>query len=399
MKHMIDPDTALKLVVEAAQTLAAKAVDVSQATGLALAQEVRSDRAYPPFSRAMMDGFAVRMADVGKTVPIIAEVAAGQDTDLRLTDGNAVSIMTGAPCPDGTEAVVPIESTEVAGNRVTLPENFIAGKHFATSGSECPENHLIAGEGEAITPILVANLATFGYTKVSVVPRPSIAIITTGSEIVAQDQQPGKAQIRSSNGPMLAACCQNIGLSEIQCRHALDTPDALRNALEQSGHADVVVLSGGVSAGKYDIVPATLAGHGVETIFHKVTQKPGKPLLFGQLGGRLFFGLPGNPLSSHFCFHRYVAPACRIMMGKPREPQSGIGILTQPLRPRGARTLFKLCRTVYKNGTWEITPIKGKGSADIFSACSGNSFIRMEPDSPSFEQGQKMEFTWIEGQR
>jgi molybdopterin molybdotransferase len=367
---------------------------VTDALGLTLAEDVVADRGYPPFPRAMMDGYAVRLADAGSTVPVVGEVAAGQSRDEPLRDGTAVSIMTGAPCPPGTEAVVPHEETTIGDEDVALPADLTPGRHIAPTGCECAAGVVVAVQGEEVTPLVIANLATFGYTEVSVVPPPRCAVVTTGSELVAPASEPGIAQIRDSNGPMMAAMTRLIGVSDVRQLHAGDTEQALDSKLADTEESDVVILTGGVSAGKYDLVPGTLEAHGVEIVFHKVMQKPGKPLLFGHIGSRLFFGLPGNPLACHMGFNRYIAPAIRKMMGKDPSPRVGEGRLATSVEPRGSRTRFMPCRTVPVDDGWKINVLNGKGSADIFASCPANSYIRVEPGTETLQEGTLVPFEW-----
>lgn len=393
MQRLIDPDTALALVLEHSAPLPASGCDPQSALGLILAEDVCADRAYPPFPRAMMDGYAVRMADAGGTVAIVGEVAAGQAPTVRVESGTAVSIMTGAPCPDGTEAVVPKEKVSVDDMAVTLPADVRDSQHIALAGSECEAGATVARAGEIVSPLVIANLATFGHHSVSVLRRPRCAIITTGAELVAPDGQPGAAQIRASNGPMLQAMAHELGITDVTFQRAGDSVRGLHAALSAVHHADVVMLSGGVSAGKYDLVPDTLQHFGVEMVFHKIKQKPGKPMLFGHKGPQLFFGLPGNPLACHLGFHHYAAPALRVLMGRAPDTHCGEGTLTSAIEAKAQRTLFRLCRVEGQPGSWTVTPITGKGAADLHTACPANAYIRLEPDT-QMVKGASIEFEW-----
>jgi molybdopterin molybdotransferase len=195
---------------------------------------------------------------------------------------------------------------------------------------------------------------------------------------------------------MIAAMVRQMGIEDIQELHADDTVDALSEALYKAREADLTILSGGVSVGKYDKVPAALCDAGVEIVFHKITQKPGKPLLFGKKGLRLFFGLPGNPLACHLGFHRYIAAAIRKMMGKDPISLLDVGRLTKPANNNGTRTRFAQCHTVRgDDGCWEITVLKGKGSADIFAACRANSYVRFDPEAGEVKAGAEVPFTWV----
>ncbi len=395
MQKMLDPDEALALVLEHVRPRPAVEATLNDARGLVLAEVVSSDRDHPPFDRAMMDGYAVCLADAGAVVRLAGEVAAGQASGATVEPGACVAIMTGAPCPPGAEAVVKIEDTERDGDQITLPPKVRAG-HIALKGCECENGRAVLEPGTRVTPLVLAVLASVGRQSVEVTSAPRVAVITTGSELVGPEKKAGAAQIRDSNGPMLAAQVQRLGVCPpAHVMHASDSMEALAAALEQAADADVVLLSGGVSMGRYDLVPAALEAHGVTLALHKVTQKPGKPVLFGHKQERAFFGLPGNPLSSHFCFFRYVAPTLRAMAGL--EVQTGYrqARLTAPLQISGWRMNFLLARAEEEPNGLRVTPLLGKGSADIFTAPAANAYVRVQPGEQRFEAGDMVDIQWM----
>ncbi|NUQ66532.1 MAG: molybdopterin molybdotransferase MoeA [Pirellulales bacterium] len=399
-RYMISPEEALSYVLQSAQPLDARAVPLDDACGLRLAEEVRADRPYPAFPRAMMDGFAVRMADAGKTVKIAGEIAAGQPSDLELTDGHAISIMTGAVCPPGAEAVVQKEHVRCDSGQVRLPDRLALGSHIAPVGSECRPAALVLQPGDTIGPLAIAAMASFGMESVLVRPRPSLAIITTGAELVGAGQPLQPHQIRNSNGPMLAAMAREMGLDRPLAVHVVDRLDAIMAAFQQVSERDVVLLTGGVSAGDYDLVPEALNQSGAETLFHKVRQKPGKPLLLARRGRQLIFGLPGNPLACHLGFSRYVATALRIMQGLEPSPGPLEGRLTGPVSYRGNRTYFGLARADRVQGlssVWHVVPLSGVSSADIFTPCMANCYVEVPPGVTEIPAGELVRFTWIPG--
>ncbi|HIQ21638.1 MAG TPA: molybdopterin molybdenumtransferase MoeA [Planctomycetes bacterium] len=393
---MIPPDEALRLVCQHAVALAPRDVALEEACGLQLAQPVAADRHYPPFARAMMDGYAVRLGDAGRTVPVVGQVAAGDRFAGAMEPGGCVEIMTGAPCPPGTEAVVPKEHVRRSGSQVSLPGQLRAGQHIAEAGSECPAGRVVLQPGQTITPMAVAVMASFGIVSVRVVPRPSVAIITTGGELVPAASEPGEGQIRDSNGPMLAALARDVALERPSCLHVEDQLEAILDALERSADHNLVLLTGGVSVGTYDLVPAALERYGAEVVFHKVRQKPGKPLLFARKQNQLVFGLPGNPLSCHFCFHRYVAPAAQRMSGKPAPAQALPGTLTAPVEPKAGRTYFVTARAEPgEEGQWLVHPLPTTSSADIFASWPANCYAQVPPGKEPIPAGHVLPFTWI----
>ena len=403
MQKMIDPDAALELVLQHATRRPLQRRELEAALGLVLAHSVTADRDYPPFHRAMMDGYAVRVADAGARVQLVGEVAAGQAPGLSLESGSCVAIMTGAPCPEETEAVVKIEDTSRQGDLVQLPDRIPEGQHIAARGCECPAGQVVLERGVRVTPLVAAVLASVGRLQVEVIRPPTAAVITTGSELAALARAAaslGPAQIRDSNGPMLAAQVRQSGGGAGAAPlvlHAADTMESLAQALAQAAEADVVLLSGGVSMGRYDLVPRALERFGATLVLHKVTQKPGKPLLLGLRGQQMIFGLPGNPLSSHFCFHRYVAPSLRCMAGLEPGTELHTGTLTADLRTRGSRTKFMLAQA--SAGDQQVTPLPGKGSADIFAAPTANAYVRVPGGPQQLRTGDQVQFQWVAQRR
>jgi molybdopterin molybdotransferase len=306
--------------------------------------------------------------------------------------------MTGAPCPPGTEAVVQKEHTRRVAARVTLPEEILPGQNIAPQASECKEGQRVLRPGETITPLAVAVMASFGRQLVNVIPRPRLMIITTGSELVAPGQDPDRPEIRDSNGPMLAAMACSLAVERPRYLHAEDSKEAILHALAQAAGQDIVVLAGGVSVGKFDLVPDALESYGAEQIFHKVTQKPGKPLLLARKGSQLVFGLPGNPLSCHFCFHRYVAAAIRQMEARRPLPALFCGRLAGPLEPRPERTYFVPAHARQDDRVptgWQLHPLPTATSADIFRSSQANCYVEVPPGDAEVPAGQAATFTWI----
>ena len=395
---MIDPQEALGVVLQAAVGHPPRRVPLAAAGGLKLAESIRADRQYPPFPRATMDGYAVRTADAGRTVDVIGEVAAGQDVKTDVAQGHCLEIMTGAPCPPGTEAVVKKEQTTRDGTRVALPQKISLGQNVTPRGSECEAGRVALLSGETITPLSAAVLASFGLESVQVFPRPSLAVITTGAELIPPGHSPGPGQIRDSNGPMLQAMAREMGIPQPPHLHAEDRLESIVQALDKVAEKELVLLTGGVSAGKYDLVPDALESYGAQRIFHRVAQKPGKPLLLARKGPQLIFGLPGNPLSCHLCFHRYVAAAVRQLERKTPVPDPLGGQLAVAVQPRRSRTYFVLAqaqRLHEASADWQIHPLPGASSADMFAACRANCYLEVPPGKKELGPGEILRFTWL----
>ncbi len=396
--RMIGPDEALRLVLQEAVARRPRTVPLAESCGMQLAEPIVADRDYPPFPRAMMDGYATTAADAAATVEVLGEIAAGEASGGRVDPGRCFEIMTGAACPPGTEAVVPREQIRRDADRVTLPRRIEPGQHIAPQGSECKGGKTVLVPGQTISPLAVAVIASCGRDSVQVTPRPRLTVITTGRELVRPDVTPTTVQIRDSNGPMLVVMSRDLGLHPPAHRHADDRLEPLLDALHRSADADVVLLTGGVSVGNYDLVPKALESFGAKTVFHKVRQKPGKPLLLARKGEQLLFGLPGNPLASHFCFHRYVASAVRRMEGKPPGLHAMQGELVAPIGRKAGRTYFvAACAEDAEDaaGGWRLRPVPGVSSADVFASCSANCYVEVSPGEGAAAVAEVVSFTWI----
>jgi molybdopterin molybdotransferase len=372
---------------------------LDQTLGLVLAESLKADRDYPPFDRAMMDGFAVCVSDAGKTVEVMGEVAAGQaPTGYDVAPGRCVNIMTGAPCPKGTEAVVREEKVRREGKGVTLPDKILPGRNIVKKGSECSEGSMVLQKGEKVSPLTVGVLSSIGHTRVRVIPPPEVALITTGGEVLNPDLKPKPYQIRNSNGPLVEALVKTTGISLSMNLHADDTKESIRRALDRVKGSDLILITGGVSVGKYDLVPQQLLEYGAQVLFKRVRQKPGKPVMLARKGNQLIFGLPGTPLAVHFCYHRYVEAAIRKIMGFPPKRTLYKGFLREPLvskSSRSKRPLYLLGTAREKAGSYEIALKKIASTADLFATPSANCYIHVPAGTDRVEKGQAVEFTWL----
>jgi molybdopterin molybdotransferase len=319
---MLTIEEALELVERHIAPIAPRKVPLGEAAGLVLAEDVVSEFNSPPYNKAVMDGYAVRSGDRQPERRLLEEIGAGTVPRHPVTPGTATRIMTGAPLPEGADAVVPIEKSEmVDATSVRLHQLDPApGQHVMPLGASMRAGDVVLRAGADMRPIEIAIMAEIGRVMATVRPRPRVAILPTGNELVAIGERLGHGQIRNSNGPMLVAAATSAGAEAIELGIARDDRDELSRWIEQGLAADVLLLSGGVSAGKFDLVPAVLADLGIECVFHKVSLRPGKPLWFGvkEDGERrvLVFGLPGNPVSSFVCFELFVRPAIAALAGR-----------------------------------------------------------------------------------
>lgn len=409
---MIELAAAIDLVEHAAAPLPARRQRLADARGRLLAAPIVADCDSPPFDRAMMDGFAVVDGDFGSAssaevveLDVAMDLAAGDVTTTAVRPGTCMRIMTGAPLPPGADAVVPVESAvdgtaaAHAGGRVRLRDDrFRPGQHVGRRGTAFRRGAAVLPAGAMLTPAAVGLAAEAGATHVLAAPRVRVAILSTGSELVPCDAVPAAGQTRNSNGPMLAAACAALAAEPTELGIVTDRPEPLRSAVAQGLAADVLVLSGGVSAGDLDLVPATFAACGVERVFHKVRLKPGKPVWFGILRREtapptLVFGLPGNPASSLVCFELFVRPAIQILAGAPRDrwhlPRATARLVTAAKSPPD-RPVYLPCRIRRSGAALEAEPLPWTGSSDLVGLATADGLLAL-PAGVRHEPGAEVE--------
>jgi molybdopterin molybdotransferase len=409
---MIELPEAISLIERAAAPLPPRRMPLLDACGRVLAAAVVSDVDSPPWDRAMMDGFAVRSADFSSGATEVVELdvaidlAAGDVTTLEIARGACGRIMTGAPIPAGADAVVPVESAVDdtarvhAGGRVRLrDERFRAGQHIARQGAAFCRGQEVLSAGMTLGSAEIGLAAEAGATHVLVPPQVRVAILSTGSELVPPSAVPAFGQTRNSNGPMIAAAVQLLGAEPIPLGIAADRPEAIRAAVAQGLAADVLVLSGGVSAGDLDLVPEIFRQCGVEKIFHKVRLKPGKPVWFGILRREdatptLVFGLPGNPASSLVCFELFARPAIAILAGRTREswhlPRRRAR-LAGPAKAAADRPVYLPCRLAASDGGLAATPLLWSGSSDLLGLAGAAGLLALPAGGRRYEAGEEVE--------
>lgn len=379
-----------------------------QILGLVLAEDIGSDLDMPPHDKALMDGVALRSADLrdGRAeLAIVEEVAAGQVPRLPVGSGQATRIMTGAPIPVGADAVVMIERCEVLGaERVRIHDACARpGHNILPVGREMRRGEIVLRAGARLRPQEIGLLATVGRTRVQVHPRPRVAVLATGDELVDPAEHPGPGQIRNSNAVMLCAQVERAGAGPSYQGIAADDVAILRAKIGACLRSfDAVILSGGVSAGKRDLVPGVLAELGVRAIFHQVAMKPGKPVLFGirpraEPGPpRLAFGLPGNPVSSLVCFELFVRPALRGLMGLEPGPCFVQAALVSDFSSRSDRPIYHPARLQSSGSGWSVEPVQWFGSADLRGVCPANAFVLLPVGEHLHRAGQVLPVLQVE---
>ena len=408
---MLSVVEALAAIVGETPRLRPLQLSLSDTLGLVLAAEAVCDLDSPPFDKSLMDGYAVRTADLhGAEVrlSVIDEVPAGQVSRRTVGAREAIRIMTGAPLPAGADVVVPVERTRCETNfdqQTVVIDNATApvspGKNILKRGESTKSGTRVVSAGSRLRSQEIGALAELGNAMVEVFPAPRVGVLATGDELVAVDQIPGPGQIRNSNESMLVAQLRQMGAIPVPLGVARDDRDDLRRKIDQGLEYDILLLSGGVSAGKFDLAPAVLAAAGVREVFHRVKIKPGQPLWFGiksKHQGAVadqpaqacpVFGLPGNPVSSMVCCELFVRTAVRRMMGI--EPA-----ISPPMKGRLVRDHFNSGnRPTYHQAHWDWTeqggsvePVKWVGSADLCATAAANALAVFAEGNRHYSAGE-----------
>ncbi len=362
-------------------------VALLDAAGRVLACAAAADRDYPPLARSVRDGFAVRAAELPGEFDIIGEVRAGDIFTGEVGPHQAVEIMTGAPMPRGADSVVMVEQCRVNGDKVSTDQVLHAGANVNPQASEARRGNVVIEAGRRIGFAEVALLATIGQHHVRVYRRPEVAIIATGDEIVDISEQPLEYQVRNSNVQSLAVQVERAGGVARVLPIARDVYESTRDLVERGLESDMLLLSGGVSAGKYDIVERVLSDAGAEFYFDRVRIQPGQPLVFGQARGKFIFGLPGNPASTMVTFELFARSAIELLGGQTEVALPLLwSKLAVDLRVRPGLTRF-LPAALSADGS-EIRPVKWTGSSDVPAMARANAFLVTEPERESWTAGE-----------
>jgi molybdopterin molybdotransferase len=403
-------EQAAAMVAERAHIIAQSArpriqrVDLASAAGLVLAAPLRADDDQPPFPRSTRDGYACRAAEASPhlPLPIAGATRAGEAPAGPLPAGSTWEIMTGAPVPSGADCVIMLEHVQKSENNITLsPSRTIAaGENVVAQGAQARRGDELLPSGVSLGPAQIALAASCGYASVDVFARPRVAILTTGDELVAIDTAPGLGKIRNCNAPMLASLVARAGGDPIVLPTAADTADALESALAQALAADMLLISGGVSAGKYDLVEPALARLGAQFHFTGVKIQPGKPLVFGEFArgagsssATLFFGLPGNPISSAATFLLFAAPIlAALAKSRDTHPRFVLAHLVRDTdrkaKPGLTRFLPALCAfNSSVNQLPQVATVPWHGSGDLSAFAQSNCFLVIPEESSHLEAG------------
>jgi len=388
----------------ALETPPVERVDLAACAGRVLAESVIADRDHPPFPRSTRDGYACRAAEAmtHAFLPVAGSIRAGDPPAGPLPPGSVWEIMTGAAVPEGADAVAMIEHMEANGERVRLSHaRFIeAGENIIPRGGEALEGDELVPAGNRLAAPQIAIAASCGHATLPVHGRPRVAILTTGDELVGVDSAPGPGQIRNSNAPMLAAMVSAAGAKPMILPRAEDNPEALDVSLQLAAFAEMLLISGGVSAGRFDLVEDALTRAGAKFHFTGVRIQPGKPVVFGHLSRthnsalrvQPFLGLPGNPISSAVTFLLFAAPVMAALgaAGEPT-PRFALARLARDCKGRTGLTRFVPGRCQFHAGPHEIpsvSPVGWQGSGDLAAFARSNCFIVVPDDVDRLHAGE-----------
>ncbi len=400
---MISLTAAMELLDQTVAPLPIGRLPLAECLGLTLAADVVSEVESPPFDKALMDGYAVQSGDVstGKaTLRVIEQVMAGQVATQAVTPGTAIQIMTGAPLPAVADAVVKVEDTRSEGDLVSIDGRPVRPEaNLIRRGAALKIGERVLLAGAHLTPSRIGVLAELGWSQVPVRRRPRVAVLATGDELVPVGQPLGPGQIRNTNEVMLTAAIGNCGGIAVPLGIAKDNRTDLAAKIQAGLAHDVLVLSGGVSAGKLDLVPSELANAGVEEVFHKVFIKPGKPVWFGGLQKRdgagvcLVFGLPGNPVSSMVCFELFVHTAIRRLLGQPQpQPLTVTAVVENNFLHRSDRPTYHPAAVTEPGGPGTtgqraVRILPWQGSSDLRSTADANAMAVLDEGERQYHPG------------
>ncbi|MGR3318175.1 MAG: molybdopterin molybdotransferase MoeA [Candidatus Anammoxibacter sp.] len=391
---MISVDDAVKIVIDNTTISESQVIDIKDALGFSLAEDIIADMDMPPFNRSAMDGYALISDDISSLpteLDVVETISAGYQPKEHIKNGQAAKIMTGAIVPNGADSVIMVEDTEPVndGSRVKVLKQIKRGKNIAKMGEDIQNGQVVLKKGKKIRPQEIGVLASVGVNNVNVFRPPSVGVIATGDELVAINTKPKPGQIRNSNSYSIAAQAMQI-VSDVEILDiAPDNKEEARQIIEAGLKKDVLILSGGVSMGDYDIIGDILKELGVNIFFEKVALRPGKPTLFGKRGDTLIFALPGNPVATFVTFELFVYPAIQKMMGiKPFKRPEIKAVLKQDYPAKKNRTEYRPAHLSLCNGELSVIPVKWHGSADLLSTTNANCLLIVPDDVDSFAEGQ-----------
>ncbi|OGW17169.1 MAG: hypothetical protein A3K09_04815 [Nitrospinae bacterium RIFCSPLOWO2_12_FULL_47_7] len=393
---MINVHSALEIILSKISFKGVEKIPIDESLGRVLTEDIVARRPNPPMDNSAMDGYALIASDIRLAAPehpirleVLEDLPAGRTARSPVRSGQAIRIMTGAPLPSGADAVIMQEDTERDGNHVLVKDSAEAGENIRLSGEDVKSGEVVIRRGVTIQPSHIGMMAVVGRSHVYVGQRPIVAIISTGDELVDLDDIPTGPCIYNSNGYMLAAQVRSAGGTPRYLGIARDQEKDLLEKFEWALKCDIVVSSGGVSVGDYDLVKSSLKKMGQEMLFWKVAMKPGKPLAFGKIDEKPVFGLPGNPVSSFVSFEQFVRPAIRKMSGnKDLSHKTVQAKLTKTIHKKPGRQHFLSSTVAWNQTICTVTPAEEQGSGILKSAMNANGLLIFPLESSQISEGE-----------
>ncbi len=395
---MIKTEEALKIILGSVDSLDSETVDIIDSSGRVLAEDVYSDCDIPAFDYSAMDGYALKFSDTkgGSSespviLEVIGELRAGAVSSSKIEDNQAIKIMTGAPIPEGADAVIMVENTRASGADVKILEEVKEGKNIRRAGEDIKNGDLVIQKGMLLNGAHAGMLAALGMPWIRVIRKPKVAILATGDEIVDIEEKIERGKVRNSNAYSLYSQVLTCGGIPVNKGIAKDEAGELRAKLKSCLDCDVILTSGGVSMGEYDLVKDVMVEMGMELKFWKVAIRPGKPLLFGVIGGKPFFGLPGNPVSSMVVFEIFLRPAILKILGQERDDRKEIeAVLEEDIEKKKGLRFFIRAQTQWRDGVYMTRTTGPQGSGILRSMVLANSLIILPEDEVYLEKGKKV---------
>ena len=395
---MISVEEALNRILARIPVLGLEKVDIIGSLRRVIGEDILSPRDIPSLDNSAMDGYAVRAADIKRALRespiflnVIDELPAGALPQRSVAKGEAVRIMTGAPIPKGADTVVMVEDTEKAGKGVRVFQGVPTGENIRRAGEDVKKGNRVISKGSVIRPAEVGMLASVGRAFVYVHQRPMVAILCTGNELVDVDEGIADHKIVSSNSYTLSAQVIECGALPLHLGIAKDEPEEIKERLRQCLRADVILSSAGVSVGDYDLVKDVLTGIGFQMEFWRVAMRPGQPLVFGTIGGKPTFGLPGNPVSSMISFEQFVRPSLLKMMGHKKLFRPVVeAILKEEIRKKPGRRHFMRARVSLEGDRYMVTTTGPQGSGILRSMVEANGLVIVPEGKTEVKAGEKV---------
>lgn len=382
---MITAKQAMAMILKHAKPLGTERISISNALGRVLAEDIYSDMDLPPFTKSMMDGFAINSKDASEVFEIIEDIPAGKAPRKKIKKGQCARIMTGAMLPAGANKVVMVEKTTLVSKTKMRLTTEDSKSNISPKGEDVKKGEIILTQGTKIRPQEVAMLASVGKNKIKVLRQPKVAVISTGSELVEPDRKPKTSQIRNSNGSMLLVQLKRRGLDAKYLGIAKDSYAATKKLIKKAlTQADLLIMSGGVSVGDYDFVREVLKSCGVKIHFYKVAIKPGKPTVFGTKGKKLVFGLPGNPVSVLVIFELFAVPAIDRITGRQTGPKFTKMKVLKDFKRRDIKREQYYPVLISRRGA---TPIEFHGSAHIQALTQAEGIMQIKPGIKHLKKG------------